>query len=63
MFVGLAETLSEFFERASNAWAVILFKEAECTRRGSHLLCARSTPKKGRGWTGLVCWGDIYLKR
>ena len=41
----------------------ILFKEAECTRRGSHLLCARSTPKKVRGWTGLVCWGDIYLKR
>lgn len=40
----------------------ISFGREECIRRGSHLLCSRQTDKKAKHWTGVVCWGDIYLK-
>lgn len=36
----------------------------ECMRRGSHILCSRKTSvSKTRGWSGVVCWGDVYLKK
>jgi len=43
----------------------VTFTPAECLRRGSHLLCAKKTAEPSearRGWTGVVCWGDVYLK-